>query len=257
MTEIAVIIPFFQRRAKLLGITVASIMAQRVGDARFTIVIVDDGSPVPAEDALKDVPVPDPHRLIVVRQPNGGPGAARNRGIEEALKLGSDFVAFIDSDDAWAPDHLARGIDALREEESDYYFSDILNDGEPEFRKLRFMKANLLPEEFHEPVVKTLDSRSAVDAIAVECLPHMSTIVCKSAVQKASGSTNVSGGPARISCFYGSRPRCHAGGLFDSAGRRARRGRIHYRATMSWGLRRTRACSTNWPIGNMRCSRTT
>lgn len=180
MIEFSVIIPFFQREPKLLGVTIASIMAQNISDTRFTLVVVDDGSPVPAQAALVDMPVLDPHKLIVVRQANGGPGAARNRGIEEALKLGSDFVAFIDSDDVWAPDHIARAVEALQKEASDYYFSDILNDGEPGFRSSRFMRANLRPEEFHEPVLKTLDSQAAVDAIAAECMPHMSTIVCKS-----------------------------------------------------------------------------
>jgi succinoglycan biosynthesis protein ExoW len=179
MLDVAVIIPFFQRKPKLLGLTIASIMAQRIDDTRFTIVVVDDGSPVPAQAVLDDIPIADPHRLVLVRQPNGGPGAARNRGIEEALKLAPDYMAFIDSDDVWAPDHIARAIDALRTTGGDWYFSDILNDGQPGFRSFRYMRANLRPEEFDEPVSKTLDSHVAVNAIATECMPHMTTIVCR------------------------------------------------------------------------------
>ena len=52
---------------------------------------------------------PDP-RIRLVRQPTGGPGAARNRGIAEAH---GDVFAFLDSDDEWAPTYLESSLRAL------------------------------------------------------------------------------------------------------------------------------------------------
>jgi len=236
MIEVSVIIPFFQREPKLLGLTVASIVAQKVSNVRFTIVVIDDGSPVPAQAALEDIPALDPHKLIVVRQANGGPGAARNRGIEEALRLCPDFVAFIDSDDVWAPDHIARAVDALQKEGSDYYFSDIMNDGEPRFPHFRFMIANLRPEEFHEPVLKTLDNQAAVDAIAVECMPHMTTIVCKTGLLENVRFNERFRRACEDQLFFVDIARASSRVTFSTAlaGERGE-GVSIYRETMSWG----------------------
>lgn len=55
------------------------------------VVVVDDGSPLPA-------PQP-PGRVEVLRLAvNGGPAAARNRGLERALRLGATTVLFTDVD---------------------------------------------------------------------------------------------------------------------------------------------------------------
>ncbi|MCA8950721.1 MAG: glycosyltransferase, partial [Planctomycetes bacterium] len=45
-------------------------------------------------------------------QQQRGPGAARNRGVEA---VETEFVAFLDADDWYAPDKLERSLDVLRE----------------------------------------------------------------------------------------------------------------------------------------------
>jgi glycosyltransferase involved in cell wall biosynthesis len=66
------------------------------------VVVVDDGS----GDATADVVASWVDRLpltVVRRAAPGGPGVARNDGIE---RLSTDLVVFLDADDVWLPDHL-------------------------------------------------------------------------------------------------------------------------------------------------------
>jgi len=92
----SVIIPVYNR-ADVLGAAVASVLAQSEQD--FEIVVVDDGSKDHPERALPADP-----RIRFVAQENKGGGAARNTGIDIAR---GNFVAFLDSDDLYLPDHLA------------------------------------------------------------------------------------------------------------------------------------------------------
>lgn len=94
----SVVIPVYNR-AGLLAQALASVLAQSERD--FEIVVVDDGSgddPKAAVDALADP------RIRFLHQDNRGGGAARNTGIREAK---GRFIAFLDSDDAFLPGHLA------------------------------------------------------------------------------------------------------------------------------------------------------
>lgn len=69
--------------------------------------MVDDASSVPATEALPPAATDDP-RLRVVRLPGRrGAAGARNAGLAEAT---ADLVAFLDDDDTWAPDKVARQV---------------------------------------------------------------------------------------------------------------------------------------------------
>lgn len=94
----SVVIPVYNRAA-LLGAALRSVLAQSEQD--FEIVVVDDGS---ADDPRTVVEAFGDPRIRFVRQDNAGGGAARNRGIREAQ---GRFVAFLDSDDVFLPQHLA------------------------------------------------------------------------------------------------------------------------------------------------------
>jgi glycosyltransferase involved in cell wall biosynthesis len=99
---VTVVIPT-RDRAHLVGRAVRSALAQTLPG--LEVVVVDDGSAdatAAAVAALGDARV----RLLRRERP-GGPSAARNAGIRAAR---GRWVAFLDSDDEWLPDKLARQL---------------------------------------------------------------------------------------------------------------------------------------------------
>jgi succinoglycan biosynthesis protein ExoW len=126
--RVAVVIPFFQRKPGILRRALNSVAAQRLPAGwSVEVIVVDDGSPCPAEDEVLGLDFGDTFRLKLVRQANGGVSAARNRGLDEA-GAGATLIAFLDSDDIWPPDHLARAILAW-EQGFDFYFADHFREG--------------------------------------------------------------------------------------------------------------------------------
>jgi succinoglycan biosynthesis protein ExoW len=119
--RITVIIPYFQKRSGILRNTIAFAASQKNAPV-YEIIVIDDGSPIPASEELADLCASGTVRLRVLRQPNGGPGAARNTGIEHAAPA-TEYIAFLDSDDSWREDHLARAARAL-DAGFDFYFSN-------------------------------------------------------------------------------------------------------------------------------------
>lgn len=100
----SIVVPLWNKRDTVRE-TVASVLAQTYDD--FELIVVDDGSTDDSVDMLAGV---DDPRLRILRQSNGGPGLARNAGIAAAK---ADWIAFLDADDLWLPDHLAE-LDRIR-----------------------------------------------------------------------------------------------------------------------------------------------
>jgi glycosyltransferase involved in cell wall biosynthesis len=106
MVQISVVIPLYNK-VNYIAQTISLIMNQTVQD--FEIVVVNDGSTDGSEHVVAAMTDP---RIKLIHQKNAGAGAARNTGIREAS---SDFIAFLDADDEWEPDHLAELL-SLKEE---------------------------------------------------------------------------------------------------------------------------------------------
>ncbi len=108
----AVVIPTYNR-PQLLRRAVASAVGQEQVAAQ--VIVIDDGStpPVTADD------LPDG---IVVAQTgaSGGVAAARNLGVERAR---APWIAFLDDDDWWAPDHLWRLLSAATAAEAGFAYA--------------------------------------------------------------------------------------------------------------------------------------
>jgi glycosyltransferase involved in cell wall biosynthesis len=94
--KVSVVIATYNR-ANLLPETLRSVLAQRFQD--LETIVVDDGS----TDNTKDVVREFQDRIQYVYQPNRGPSAARNLGVQRAR---ATWVAIQDSDDLCAPNHL-------------------------------------------------------------------------------------------------------------------------------------------------------
>ncbi len=100
----SIVIPLWNKRHTVAD-TIASVLGQSRQD--FELIVVDDGSIDGSSDAVASFRDP---RIRMLSQANAGPGPARNAGIEAARH---DWIAFLDADDLWLPDHLAE-LDRIR-----------------------------------------------------------------------------------------------------------------------------------------------
>lgn len=104
VAPVTVVIPAFNA-GQYLGITLDSLQQQTFSPE--AVVVIDDGSTddTAAIARARDV-------TLVQQQQQRGPGAARNRGVEVAK---TEFVAFLDADDWFAPDKIERSVKVLDE----------------------------------------------------------------------------------------------------------------------------------------------
>lgn len=106
----SVVIPAYNRAALIEG-TLKSAFDQTETD--YEVVVVDDGSTDGTAEVVERIAeAQGGGDLRLFRQPNGGPGQARNTGIERAR---GEYVVFLDSDDRWFPWTLATYRQALQE----------------------------------------------------------------------------------------------------------------------------------------------
>ena len=105
MEHIFVVVPVYKADA-YLDRCIQSILNQTC--TNWELVLVDDGSPDNCP-AICDRYAAEYDNITVIHQENGGLSAARNAGIEYALKHGNpktDWINFIDSDDFVHPKYL-------------------------------------------------------------------------------------------------------------------------------------------------------
>lgn len=105
---VAVVLPTYNR-AVYLSDAVASVQAQTF--PHWELIIVDDGStdgtPAVVHPLLVD------RRIRYLQQPKANGSAARNRGI---AATDAPLIAYLDSDNLWYPEFLARTVDCLATE---------------------------------------------------------------------------------------------------------------------------------------------
>lgn len=115
--NVSVIIPVYNRE-RLIQRALDSVLDQ--SSLPDEVIVVDDGS----TDRTREVLERYNDRITVVSLPeNSGPARARNEGVRYAR---NDWIAFLDSDDAWDTDKLSRQVAYLQR----YPFYEIVQSDE-------------------------------------------------------------------------------------------------------------------------------
>ncbi len=103
--SVTVVMPVFNVE-RYLAIAIRSVLRQTYEP--FELLIIDDGS---TDDSVSIANGFRDPRIRIIRQENRGLAGARNTGIRHAR---GEFIAFLDSDDAWAPTKLEIHVAHLR-----------------------------------------------------------------------------------------------------------------------------------------------
>ena len=93
---VSTIIPVYNRPTLVVE-AIESVLAQTYRP--IEIIVVDDGSTDSTSAVVEQMMTAHPE-VSLLRQPNSGPGPARQKGIEAAS---GEFIQFLDSDDLLAP----------------------------------------------------------------------------------------------------------------------------------------------------------
>ncbi|MDP9022181.1 MAG: glycosyltransferase [Actinomycetota bacterium] len=117
--DVSVVVPT-RNRSQLLATTLRSVLRQR--GVALELIVVDEAS---SDDTAQVVAAFEDARTRVIHHAVArGPNAARNRGGFDAR---GEWVAFIDDDDLWAPDKLARQLRAADEAGRGWVYAGSVN----------------------------------------------------------------------------------------------------------------------------------
>lgn len=100
--SVCVIIPLYNA-VDTITMALDSLAAQTRRPER--VIVIDDGSSDGGAERVEQYPAP--FQLTLLRQPNQGPAAARNRGI---FASNERLLAFLDADDYWLPTKLEKQL---------------------------------------------------------------------------------------------------------------------------------------------------
>ena len=138
MPLVSIIIPVFNC-AHLIGSAVRSAQAQSEG--RIEIIVVDDASTDGTVAAVDNLAERDARIRLLRMERNGGPGAARNAGLDAA---GGEWVALLDADDRYHPQRLRRLLDAAASHEAHLVADNLLLVRPPDMQPI----APMIPPEW-------------------------------------------------------------------------------------------------------------
>src|SRR4051812_35692622 len=109
--KLSIVTPSYNRGPKLADTIHAILRSDLSGIDAVELIVVDDGSKIPAEERAGKIVCPDRFTLRFIRQPNAGPGPARNTGFRAAS---GELLMFIDDDILVPPGLLQQYLAAHR-----------------------------------------------------------------------------------------------------------------------------------------------
>ena len=113
--SISIITPSYNSSG-FISNTIGSVIDQAVSN--WELIIVDDCSTDNSVEVIQGFVDKDPRIKLIQLTENSGAAVARNKGIEAAK---GRYIAFLDSDDAWSPDKLAKQLAFMQA--NDYPFT--------------------------------------------------------------------------------------------------------------------------------------
>jgi glycosyltransferase involved in cell wall biosynthesis len=119
MSSVSVVVPT-RNRSDLLSVTLRSVLRQR--DVDLEVIVVDEASTDGTAAMLAGIG--DPRLRSIRHETPLGVSTARNRGAAQAR---GEWVAFTDDDDLWAPDKLARQVQAAEATGRDWAYAGSVN----------------------------------------------------------------------------------------------------------------------------------
>jgi teichuronic acid biosynthesis glycosyltransferase TuaG len=118
MPLVSIITPFYNA-ARWLPETLAAVRAQTLTD--WEQVLVDDGS-TDESAAMVEAAICEDSRFRLLRKPiKCGPSAARSLAVAAAR---GRYIAFLDADDLWLPEKLARSVEWMTEHGYGFIYHD-------------------------------------------------------------------------------------------------------------------------------------
>lgn len=147
---VSIVVPVYNC-AEWVGFTVDSVLQQTF--THWELILVNDGSTDQSLKVLHELAKKDT-RILVVDQPNGKQGRARNNGISRAK---GEWIAFLDADDLWPDFKLERQLQLSIQHNVDLSFTDgfICIGNQMDLRTYRFgvtqrvYQGNSAVQEFH------------------------------------------------------------------------------------------------------------
>lgn len=109
MFTITVIIPMYNNEDTIID-ALESIKRQSAIKNVIQIIVIDDGSTDSSSNVVNSYADNNDLPIVLVKQKNGGAASARNKGLSMAK---GEWIAFLDADDEWRPNRLARQIEVI------------------------------------------------------------------------------------------------------------------------------------------------
>ena len=113
---VSVVIPMYNS-GKYITPTIMSALNQTYKN--IEVLVIDDCSKDNSVEVVNGLSKLDARVYCIPQEKNGGAAVARNRGLKEAK---GRYIAFLDSDDLWAPDKIEKQLALMKDKSAMFVF---------------------------------------------------------------------------------------------------------------------------------------